>query len=43
MTGGKADTQLGTDELLISGELNMFCLYETAEGKTGLDKPDSSV
>ena len=34
VTGGKADTQLGTDELLISGELNMFCLYETAEGKT---------
>lgn len=43
VTGGKADTQLGTDELLISGELNMFCLYETAEGKTGLDRPDSSV
>ena len=34
VTGGKADTQLGTDELLISGELNMFCLYETADGKT---------
>ena len=34
VTGGKADTQIGTDELLIQGELNVFCLYETVEGKT---------
>lgn len=34
VTGGKADTQIGTDELLIQGELNVFCLYVTIEGKT---------
>lgn len=34
VTGGKADTQLGEDELIINGELNVFCLYETVEGKT---------
>ena len=32
--GGKADTQLAADELLIHGELSVFCLYETTEGKT---------
>jgi len=34
ITGGKADTQLMSDELLIQGELSVFCLYETTEGKT---------
>ena len=34
VTGGKADTQTGTDELLIQGELNVFCLYQTVEEKT---------
>ena len=34
VTGGKADTQIGTDELLIQGELNIFCLYESVEEKT---------
>ncbi len=34
VTGGKADTQLGQDELIINGELSVFCLYETTEGKT---------
>ena len=34
ITGGKADTQLIEDELRIQGELIVFCLYETIEGKT---------
>ena len=34
VTEGKADTQLVEDELLIHGELSVFCLYETTEGKT---------
>lgn len=43
MTGGKADTQIGTDELLIQGELNIFCLYESVEEKDRLDKQDGSI
>ena len=30
----KLDTKLGEDELNISGELMLFCLYESPEGKT---------
>lgn len=30
----KLDTRLGTDELKLRGELQVFALYETAEGKT---------
>ena len=43
VTGGKADTQIGTDELLIQGELNIFCLYESVEEKDRLDKQDGSI
>lgn len=31
----KLDTRLGTDELLLRGELLVFILYESPEGKTG--------
>lgn len=30
----KLDTRVGTDELLLQGELLLFCFYESPEGKT---------
>lgn len=33
VTEGKTDTQIEADKLRILGELNVFCLYETTEGK----------
>lgn len=30
----KLDTRLGTDELILRGELQVFCFYESLEGKT---------
>ncbi len=34
VTSRKLDTRLGTDEMLIQGELMLFCFYESLEGKT---------
>lgn len=34
VTGRKLDTKLAADELRLSGELLLFCLYESQEGKT---------
>lgn len=34
VTSRKLDTRLGTDEMLIQGELLLFCFYESLEGKT---------
>ena len=30
----KLDTRVGTDEILLQGELLLFCFYESPEGKT---------
>ena len=34
VTSRKLDTRLGADEMLIQGELMLFCFYESLEGKT---------
>ena len=34
LSSRKLDTRIGTDEIELRGELLLFCLYESVDGKT---------